>query len=84
MTITIIMESIIIPRTTGDCRLELEQGAAASDAVEKLEEKGLTGELTAREVLDTHMLICNSKHIKPDDELKDGDRLIIMKTLLGG
>ncbi len=83
MIIKIITESIIIPKSE-DYTLELKSGALASDAIKKMEEEGLTGSLTAEEVLNTHMLIRNSKHIKPEDELNDGDNLIIIKTLLGG
>lgn len=84
MKIKIIIESIIIPRPDKDYDLVVESGASASDAIEKLEAEGRTGSLTAKEVLDTHILIRNSKHIKPEDELQDGDILMIIKTLLGG
>lgn len=83
MTVKILTESIIIPRTK-DFYLELESGASAADAVLKMENQGRTGNLTAKEVLDTHILIRNSKHIKPEELLEDGDSLMIIKTLLGG
>lgn len=84
MTIKIIVESIIIPKTDKDHDLVLKPDALAADAIKKMEEEGLTGNLTAGEVLQTHMLLCNSKHIGPEAELKDGDTLMIIKTLLGG
>ena len=84
MNVKIITESIIIPKASEDRELVLLPGSSAASAVKILEEEGLTGSLTAEQVLDTHMLIRNSKHIKPEDELFDGDTLIIIKTLLGG
>lgn len=84
MTVHILVESIIIPKSDKDHSLILEQGATAEDAVRKMEEKGLTGNLTAEKLLATHILICNSEHIRPDTKLKDGDTLMIIKTLLGG
>lgn len=84
MTIKIIVESIIIPKSHKDHELVLEAGASAADAIKRMEEEGLTGSLSAGEVLRTHMLICNSKHIEPKTALKDGDTLMIIKTLLGG
>ena len=84
MKVKIIVESIIIPKSLKDNELTLGPGATAADAVRKMEEESLTGSLTAKEVLQTHMLLCNSKHISPETELKDGDTLMIIKTLLGG
>ena len=84
MIVKILTESIVIPKTSEDRELVLLPGASAADAVKILEEEGLTGSLTAEQVLETHMLIRNSRHIKPEDELHDGDTLIIIKTLLGG
>ena len=84
MRIKISVESIIIPKSGRDHELEVGADASAADVVKKMEEEGLTGSLTAAEVLQTHMLICNSKHIGPEAELKDGDTLMIIKTLLGG
>lgn len=84
MIVKVMVESIIIPKSGQDYNLELDPGATAGDAVKRLEEEKLTGSLTAEQVLGTHILICNSKHIKPDTELNDGDTLMIIKTLLGG
>lgn len=84
MIIHLLVESIIIPKSDKEHSLILEQGATAEDAVKKMEEEGLTGSLTAEKLLATHMLICNSEHIRPDTKLKDGDTLMVIKTLLGG
>lgn len=84
MTIHMLIESIIIPKSDKDQSLELGNNATAADAVKKMEEEGMTGSLSANEVLGTHMLICNSKHITPETQLNDGDTLMVIKTLLGG
>lgn len=84
MQVKTMVESIIIPKSDKNYTIELEQDASAEDAVRKMQEEGLTGNLTAEEVLRTHILICNSKHIKAEDKLQDGDTLMIIKTLLGG
>jgi len=84
MKIKVITESIIIPKGSDIDGMELKDGATAGDVVKIMEQEGLTGTLTAQEVLDTHMLICNSRHIKAEQTLCEGDTLIIMKTLIGG
>lgn len=84
MTIHMLIESIIIPKSDKDQSLVLGESATAADAIEKMEQEGMTGSLSADEVLGTHMLICNSRHITPETKLNDGDTLMVIKTLLGG
>ena len=84
MQIELIVESMLLPRLPDGQRLELPDGASAADAVAAMEQQGLTGSRTAAEVLSSHMLLCNSRHCQGDAVLHDGDRLILMKTLLGG
>lgn len=82
MQIELIVESMLLPRLPDGQRLELPDGA--TDAVAAMEQQGLTGSRTAAEVLSSHMLLCNSRHCQGGAVLHDGDRLILMKTLLGG
>lgn len=84
MEIELIVESMQLPRSADGQKLTLPEGATAGDAVSAMEARGLTGSRTASEVLAGHMLLCNSRHCAPDTVLHHGDRLIIMKTLLGG
>lgn len=84
MKISVIMESIAIPRFPDNYVLEMEEDATAAEVVKKLEEEKLTGTYTSERLLASHILICNSRHICPEDRLQDGDRLMIIKTLIGG
>ncbi len=84
MKVTVLIESIIIPRKEGRLQVNLPPDASAADLVGKLAEEGLTGTLTAEDVLRTHTMIRSSAHITPETVLKDGDTILLIKTLLGG
>lgn len=84
MNIAVMVESIIIPNKGGEYKMQMPVGSTVGDIVKKLEEDGKTGNLKAEEVFNSHMFICNSRHVKIEEELHEGDRLMIIKTLLGG
>ena len=84
MKISILMESIAIPKFPKNYVLEIEDGATAGEVVKKLESEKLTGTYSTKKLLSSHALICNSAHINAGTVLKDGDCLMIIKSLIGG